>query len=125
MLSLSFGKVAADRTHIVCLTCGEKGHAPSDHFSNPVPQIEEQPAEEEEEEPPLEVLPNPDNNGPKEDLVDDNGELVWQETLLEEAEEEDSMPALYEPKESMNRNNSDVLQTLEGPPLGGETAPEA
>ena len=44
--------------------------------------------------------------------VNEQGELLWREDHHSEPEE-DFYPALYEPKESMHRENSDALQSLE------------
>jgi len=101
MLSLSFGRAAADVSEVVCHVCGERGHAAGFHLAPQPPPMSEESLRDGSEE-----------QGAREE-TGDNGELLWQDDRVSEAE--DSAPGLYEPKESFHRKNSDdILHTLEG-----------
>lgn len=99
MLSLSFSKASADMSNITCFVCGEKGHGAGTHAN----ALQKQ-SQVVEEFPPLE-------SAASNDVVDNNGELIWQDDDRQ-SEAEDSVPALYEPKESFHRESSTAFQTL-------------
>jgi hypothetical protein len=98
MLSLSFSKAAQDLSDVICYRCGQRGHGAGYHDVAPAAMEDEL-----KPEPPITRETS---------HVNEQGELLWREDHHSEPEE-DFYPALYEPKESMHRENSDALQSLE------------
>lgn len=102
MLSLSFGKAASDLSEVVCFVCGEKGHGAGIHVQTEAGPVADEITRGETEA--------------SQDIVDENGQLLWQDDRNSDVD--DSTPALYEPKESMQRETSAAFQTLDDTTVG-------